>query len=573
MGRVRTRGRVARKSTTIPWWRNTSVVAAVAVAAAASFYFFAQPPSTLPHSFQQPPVIDEHHGTQAPTETGRTDRTSDFVEHNDSALTIQQNTKLTAWRPVLDLEKVRSFEDLEPIRRQQLGEHDIFWNTPAVEHVTTSNWKSFVHSADMVFIVFYDPASIAFEVLSPQISEAASLIRQGQTAENTGPRLPVRFGAVDISVDFYLAMQVAPEVLGSWQKESRLKRNEHEPPKREAFKFGDANFYPVVAFTFRNGTRLNEYVGTFEPASVTAYLERNLAPPLPAVKLETVTAIQRFFDRESPAIVGCFSGNELSHTYFGQAFNASAHNTLRGLYYFGLVGDTSLCAQAVALEGTDIVGIGQPVVRVIWKPQGIHELRVFALTPEEPRAVPRENGSLGLQVYQPVHNSRIRVLTEETFELSFDKLFQEEAERQEELNALKLSGSSAVDTPDGNPLFEREQQLLSSRRTTISNKSAASGVVTEQHREKLPSLSVRDAELLDSDRVAQTNVSLLSGEQSAKNKGVARYILSKWFDESPLEVIVELTPDNSFFYLEGEKVSAPIIVIDMHCTCLDVDCN
>lgn len=107
---------------------------------------------------------------------------------------------------------------------------------------------------------------------------------------------------------------------------------------------------------------------------------------------------------------------------------------------------------------------------------------------------------------------------------------------------------------------DREKEILNSERVTLTISPASvlsdTNLPTELSLDfPVPNFTVMEMDIISSNRttVKETEVTQKS-ETHYGNVGVAIHVLNKWLDESPLQVITELTPDNSFKYLDGTQV-------------------
>ena len=449
----------------------------------------------------------------------------------------------------------------------------------------------------------------------------------------------VKFGAVDTSVDYFLSVSTAPEVLGSWQKETgqnkATKQDKEQKQKQQAFTFGESNFFPVVTFAYRNDTRLTEYVGSYEPASLSAFVHRNLAPQLSdadgKATLHSAEDVRAFLARDSPVVVGCFSEAELAETHAGVAFNRSlSRSWRRASYYFARAASSEVCWNALGMPDTsgatgtsvttknestrgaeprvdgnderddsgnndergrqlllpleeevggDMRQQQRVLVRFIWKPTGQHALTAHSLMLDDGSSNPKTSASnsnstantaaamattaAGEPLQLPSSlRSRVRVLTQ----ADFDELILEAREADGKWRSI-VSGADTNSSGDGSDdaagavnLTQDDQAMVATGRLafaavgTDDGTSGSTDVTSHGTNSTAVALTARDEWFIKSSRLSEASVDHAFVQSDQHEVTLARHVLRKWVDEAPLDIIIELTPDNSFFYLARDKV-------------------
>lgn len=160
-------------------------------------------------------------------------------------------------------------------------------------NINTLNFNSTVtaHQNHSLLIAFFDPRSRSFTDLRPELEKTAeALAEQARSDEQ-----PLGFiGAIDMTVDNYLAQMEAPEISSSWQ----------DPDTKGTFKFGRPRFWPMVIIHYKNNSRVREYKGVVKKNYILDYLQRDLVPP--DLESTSVDDLQGLLARTpGPFVAGC----------------------------------------------------------------------------------------------------------------------------------------------------------------------------------------------------------------------------------------------------------------------------
>ena len=221
------------------------------------------------------------------------------------------------------------------------------FRTPNVMEVGTLNFNQTVTNFrnDSLLIAFYDPRSESFRELQPVIEETADALAKMKT--------PIGyFGAVDVTVHSYLALQEAPDIGRQWQ-------DSYKGP----FRFGRPRFYPLIMVHYRYGVS-KDYKGVVKKRDLLHFLKREMVPK--GALQNTSEELQELFRKTpGPFVLGCgFEGKPEEEAKFTGALQAAAEE-LSGEMIFAQV-KMELCSSLRSdLAGPSVLYIRKSAADVI----------------------------------------------------------------------------------------------------------------------------------------------------------------------------------------------------------------